>query len=85
MNEMKIGIARMNPFTLRPSPQREERPAVLRLLEDDAAEIEIPVDHHERDDGEPEGDLVGNHLAGRAHAAEKGYFEFEAQPASTMP
>ena len=61
-------------------PEREEKPAFLGLVGDDVGEIEFPEDHEDRDDGEAEGDLVGDHLGAGANSAEEGIFRVGRPP-----
>ena len=52
---------------LSPSPQSGSRSQPFSLCSlDDRAEVELAEDHQHRDHREAEGDLVGDHLAGRS-------------------
>src|SRR5256885_10850781 len=59
--------------TLFPYPTlfRSDQPAVLRLIFDDSAQVQVPDDQKQRDDAHAHRDLVRNQLGAGADAAEE--------------
>ena len=53
-------------------PKGKEQPAVIRLVLDDVAEVEVAVKHQDRDNREAERDFVGNHLCRGTHSTNEG-------------